>query len=159
MAHFVALEVENIDPLPNGDEPKPDDEAEDEDTRSVLLLPFVLHIEDEVAKPDSLLCSWPELSDVPLAKTMPVKLWMWEWNVNIGFDTKSKHTVEISGFICHSDFTWNQFWIIVEVLKLPFFGNYRGSDFCPFGKLQLSLSTKMKKKKNFTAFKCEIDFT
>ena len=78
MAHFVALEVENIDPLPNGDEPKPDDEAEDEDTRSVLLLPFVLHIEDEVAKPDSLLCSWPELSDVPLAKTMPVKLWMWE---------------------------------------------------------------------------------
>jgi hypothetical protein len=54
MAHFVALEEENMDPLPNGDEPKPEDEAEDDDTRSVLLP--LLHSEEEVAKPDSL-CS------------------------------------------------------------------------------------------------------
>jgi hypothetical protein len=72
MAHFEALEDENIDPLPKGDDPKPEDDAEDEDTRSVLLP--LLHNEDEVAKPDSL-CSWPELLlSVPLAKTIPVKL-------------------------------------------------------------------------------------
>ena len=70
MAHFAALEDENMDPLPKGDDPKPEDEAEDEDTRSVLLP--LLHKEDDVANPDSL-CSWPELS-VPLAKTMPVRL-------------------------------------------------------------------------------------
>ena len=58
--------------LPKGDDPKPEDDAEDEDTRSVLLP--LLHNEDEVAKPDSL-CSWPELLlSVPLAKTIPVRL-------------------------------------------------------------------------------------
>ena len=54
MAHFAALEDENMDPLPKGDDPKPEDEAEDEDTRSVLLP--LLHKEDDVANPDSL-CS------------------------------------------------------------------------------------------------------
>ena len=54
MAHFVALE-ENKDPLPSGDDPRPDDEAEEDETRSVLAP--VLRLADPVeAKPDSL-CS------------------------------------------------------------------------------------------------------
>ena len=53
MAHFVALE-ENKDPLPSGDDPRPDDEAEEEETRSVLAP--VLRPDPAEAKPDSL-CS------------------------------------------------------------------------------------------------------
>ena len=30
---------------------------------------------------------------------------------NLGINNhKTPHSVEISGFFCHSDFTWNQFW-------------------------------------------------
>ena len=30
------------------------------------------------------------------------------------------HSVEISGFYCHSDFTWNQFWSCSSPQKVPF---------------------------------------
>ena len=30
------------------------------------------------------------------------------------------HSVDISGFFCHSDFTWNQFWLVWTPKKLPF---------------------------------------
>lgn len=69
MAHFIAVAFEeNSDPLPSGDEPRPEDEAEDEETRSVPL-PLM----DAEAKPDSL---WTEIvsAAMPLARTMPVKL-------------------------------------------------------------------------------------
>ena len=54
MAHFVALE-ENKDPLPSGDDPRPDDEAEEDETRSVLA-PVLRPPDPAEAKPDSL-CS------------------------------------------------------------------------------------------------------
>ena len=54
-------------------------------------------------------------------------------------------SIEISGFFCHSDFTWNQLWRIFEVGKLP-----------PFGKFQPSNSAKIHKKDEikFRASKC-----
>ena len=76
MAHFVALEA-NKDPLPSGDDPRPDDEAEEDETRSVLA-PVLRPPDPAEAKPDSL-CSWPESpfrpALVPLeATTIPVRL-------------------------------------------------------------------------------------
>ena len=54
MAHFVAFE-ENKDPLPRGDDPRPDEEAEEDETRSVLA-PVLRLVDPAEAKPDSL-CS------------------------------------------------------------------------------------------------------
>ena len=85
MAHFVAFDEKRLDPLlPKGDEPRPEDEAEDEDTRSTPLTPTT-----EEARPDSLLlmCSWLSFDPVlpvltwtpldimePLAMTIPERL-------------------------------------------------------------------------------------
>ena len=54
---------------------------------------------------------------------------------------------EISGFICHSDFTY--LWIL-EVQKHIL----RGSEICQFGKIQPSKRTKILKKTKFTSSKC-----
>jgi hypothetical protein len=76
MAHFVALD-ENKDPLPRGDDPRPEEEADEDETLSVL---FVF---TEVASPEEdSLCSWQavrsEAEDAPgfepLANTVPVRL-------------------------------------------------------------------------------------
>jgi hypothetical protein len=47
MAHFVV--DAKSDPFPNGDDPRPEDEAELDDTLSVELLPLLA----ELANPDS----------------------------------------------------------------------------------------------------------
>ena len=39
----------------------------------------------------------------------------------------SLHIVEISGFLCHSDFTWNQFWKFLKFQNCRFC-NFRGSE-------------------------------
>ena len=64
MAHLVALEAKR-DPLPKGLEPRPLDEA-DEDETFLSLVEVIVE-----ARPDSLLTSPFEW---PLAKIMPVRL-------------------------------------------------------------------------------------
>ena len=65
MAHLVAL-VEKRDPLPKGLEPRPLDEAEEDETFLSLVEVIV------EARPDSLLVASPFVW--PLAKIMPVRL-------------------------------------------------------------------------------------
>ena len=43
------------------------------------------------------------------------------------------HRVEISGFFCHSDFTWNQFWCF-QKCKFCHFTTFRCSEFVDLGK-------------------------
>jgi hypothetical protein len=65
MAHFVV--DAKSDPFPNGDDPRPEDEAELDDTLSVELLPLLA----ELANPDSsaTLWSWPEKNKIILYVT------------------------------------------------------------------------------------------
>ena len=47
------------------------------------------------------------------------------------FCTKTRVTVEISWFLYHSDFTWNQFWGFLKS-KIIHFTTFRGSEFLHF---------------------------
>ena len=47
------------------------------------------------------------------------------------------HSVKISGFFCHSDFSWNQIWRIKKFYNCRFY-NFWGSGFWYFGKYQTS---------------------
>ena len=59
------------------------------------------------------------------------------------------HSVGISGFFCHPDFTWNQFWI---VLKLPYFAILGAMNFINMVGFSLQKMQKfMKNKKNSSA--------
>ena len=59
----------------------------------------------------------PSLAPLPLTTIMRYKK---APNLCENVTFEMIHSVEISGFFCHSDFTWNQCLEIVEVLKLPF---------------------------------------
>ena len=71
MAHFVAFE-NKLDPLPRGDEPRPDDEADDEETRSTLLALPLFNEAAAEGRPESLLSAAMLLP--PGFSTMPVRL-------------------------------------------------------------------------------------
>ena len=57
--------------------------------------------------------------------------------------------MQIAGFFCHSDFTWNQFWRILK-LQNCHFCTFRGSEFwffmtfCTFWRLELTKLTKFR---------------
>ena len=57
------------------------------------------------------------------------------------------YSVEISRFLNHSDFTWNQFWGF-QKCKNCHFWYFKSFEFCSFGKLQPSKSAKIHKNQN-----------
>ena len=70
------------------------------------------------------------------------------------------HNLENSWFFCQSDFTWNQFWVILKAHKLPFwpfeqlwilnFGNFWNFQMWNSPKNQYSKPTKLFKQQFFT---------
>ena len=64
-----------------------------------------------------------------------------------------EHSVEISAFFCHADFTWNQFWRMFKSSKNAIFA-ILGLWIFHYGKFQPSENTKIHEKSKLRSSKC-----
>ena len=96
---------------------------------------------------------WNSISTMELGKKKlfwQKKFFMW-FHGKIG--TSLLHSVDISGFFCHSDFTWNQFWWFKK-LKICHFLQFYGLWILLIWYISTFKKCKNSVKSNFRGSKC-----